>query len=375
MFIQIVPRLPPHICGIGDYAVTAAKNILEHYQIPTVFIKTDSNFPGEETTEGFKVIELNTHSSQALLSALAEANPKQDNPEWILLQYEFYQFHSKGCPVWLIDGLKKWKQGGKHRKIAIMFHELYTYTIPRRREILLRPYQMHLVKTLIRLSDACFTSNPLIMPDIKRMASHSKTLFAPVYSNFGEPALSHHQLQDREARRWVIAGSTPRLQRSFTTFLNKLNKLPSELFPDHLDLIGGYENSEVRSLMQKNQDFKIDYYPEVTHDFASSLLAKASFSFIDYFSEKTQRFYPGLVFKSGTFAANSAHGVVTIFNHEEPASTLEYTQFPDFFTVVEERVHLPDPRHLSVLRAKIHEWYQHHSNSMTVAQSVVSSIS
>jgi hypothetical protein len=374
MFIQIVPRLPPHICGIGDYAVTAAQNILEHDRIPTVFIKTDNHFPSEETVAGFPVIEVTTHSSQALLAALAVANPQQDTPEWVLIQYEFYQFHPKGCPAWLINGLKQWKKGASHRKIAVMFHEVYTYTIPRRREILLRPYQMHLVKTLIRLSDACFTSNPLVMPDIKRMARHNTTQFAPVYSNFGEPSLSAQQLQAKDARRWVIAGSTPRLQRSFSTFLDQLSKLPPELFPAHLDLIGGNENPEIRALMSKTLPFTIDYYPEVTHEFASSLLTKASFSFIDYFNDKTQRFYPGLVFKSGTFAANSAHGVVTIFNHAEPASSLADTRFPDFFTMSEERLHLPDPCHLHALRAKIYEWYQHHSNSVAVAQSFVSAI-
>ena len=59
------------------------------------------------------------------------------------------------------------------------------------------------------------------------------------------------------------------------------------------------------------------YHPEVTVRQASALLTQSSFAWLDYFGRG--KMWPGMILKSGVFAACGAHGVVPILSHQEEA--------------------------------------------------------
>jgi hypothetical protein len=51
--LQIVPRLPPAIDGVGDYALNLARQLRQDFSIHTHFLVCDPNWNGKTELEGF----------------------------------------------------------------------------------------------------------------------------------------------------------------------------------------------------------------------------------------------------------------------------------------------------------------------------------
>jgi hypothetical protein len=128
--IQIVPRLPPNTDGIGDYALNLGHELKRAYGIETNFIVGDSEWNGGKEVGGF--ITRKIHSSGSLLAFLLN-DPRgeqlQANPI-ILLHYVGYGYAKRGCPFWLVEGLKSCKKKMPQMRLVTMFHELYAFGPP-----------------------------------------------------------------------------------------------------------------------------------------------------------------------------------------------------------------------------------------------------
>ena len=83
--LQIVPKVPGGIDGVGDYALTIAKKLHENFGCETVFatFKTSSG----ENAGGFEVLSLDR--------LLDEPSEKYDH---VLLHYVNYGFQKRGVP-------------------------------------------------------------------------------------------------------------------------------------------------------------------------------------------------------------------------------------------------------------------------------------
>ena len=58
----IIPRLPPVVDGIGDYALCLARLLRDNVGIATRFIVTDPAWIGTGNVEGFEVRRMTSHS-------------------------------------------------------------------------------------------------------------------------------------------------------------------------------------------------------------------------------------------------------------------------------------------------------------------------
>ena len=126
--VQIVPRLPPAIDGVGDYAFLLAQQMRKAHGIQTTFVVCDTTWENGgiekvesrkqkaeiEKTEsgntfqvsafpisafkgeiaGFPVYQLRERSAAELLRMLSAPGM----PQTVLLQYVGYGYEKRGCP-------------------------------------------------------------------------------------------------------------------------------------------------------------------------------------------------------------------------------------------------------------------------------------
>ncbi|OUL30807.1 hypothetical protein BV375_13435 [Nostoc sp. 106C] len=80
--ISIVPRLPPAINGVGDYALNLACELRTNFNIQTHFIVDNPTWVGAAKIEGFPISEISNRSFDVLLTLLSG-----DRTSSILLHY------------------------------------------------------------------------------------------------------------------------------------------------------------------------------------------------------------------------------------------------------------------------------------------------
>lgn len=208
--IQIVPQLPPAIDGLGDYALNLGLQLQEDFGLQTIFVVGNSETKSERI-EGFSVKPLSIHSAKALTSLLSELKPKSSI---VLLHYVNYGYAKRGCPVWLVRGLKGWLAGNKNRQLVTMFHEVYaSSSLPWTSSFWTSPVQKHLASQLSKLSEYCLTSKQLYAHFLEELnPSLGKQIpVIPVFSNIGEPQ-KVPPLIERTRRLVVFGGSGTRLR-------------------------------------------------------------------------------------------------------------------------------------------------------------------
>ena len=154
--IQIVPKLPPAIDGLGDYALNIARQLYKDFGVRTHFVVGDPAWVGAEEIEGCPVSKVKTRSASNLLALLLNVNAP---PRVVLLHYVGYGYAKRGCPFWLVKGLENWKRNTNNAQLVTMFHELYAFGPPWTSSFWLSVFQRNLVERLVQLSDHCVTSN------------------------------------------------------------------------------------------------------------------------------------------------------------------------------------------------------------------------
>ncbi len=65
------PRLPPEICGVGDYSLIKSQLWRSHFEIETTFLVAETNWPHGDSIDDFPV-EVLTMRSGSVLEAAAE---------------------------------------------------------------------------------------------------------------------------------------------------------------------------------------------------------------------------------------------------------------------------------------------------------------
>lgn len=349
--LQIVPRVPGSLDGLGDYALNLAKALQAHHNITTRFAV--ANPTNVKVKEGFEVI---AGLDEGAVDALARAC------DHVILHYVNYGYQARGVPFHLRRFARQLR-GKMPGRWLTTFHELYASGPPWRSAFWLRPLQMKIARDFIDLSDACFVSNRTIENEIHAYDPANKIFLAPVMSNFGEPELM--DFSAASPKHWAICGGTALVARSLISFRRRRAAIPADFAPAHLHVIGGREEAATRALIDA-LDLSCDYDPEVTAERASELLRQCSFAWLDYFG--TGKVWPEMILKSGVFAACCAHGVVPVLSHREDAFALEGDPFPGPFFMTPGLIRFPPPDDLRATREKIHAWYHAHAASRRLAQ-------
>jgi hypothetical protein len=344
--LQIVPRVPGGIDGVGDYALTIAKKLREKFGCNTVFatFKTSS----AENAAGFEVLSLD--------GLLDDADRKYDH---VLLHYVNYGFQKRGIPFRLLSILRA--LGRRHHlKLVTIFHELYASGSPWTSAFWLQPLQIHLAKSVGRLSDACIVSSDNFRSELKRMVPDAHLELHPVPSGLGEPSLSPNQITDRDPHQWAVWGGTALVERSLRSFRQLLPRIPDSIAPRKLFVLGGLDNPVTRTLVV-DLAVESDYRPRIAAADASEILKTCSFAWFNYFHRPDVE--TSVILKSSAFAAACAHAVIPVFPHRGSAISLDSDRLPGPFFVEPDRCEIPDARTRPQIAADIYAWYQRYASS------------
>jgi hypothetical protein len=335
----VVPRLPPVIDGVGDYALSLARELRERFEINTHFIVGDPSWLGEETVEHFPVTKL-TERTEA---RLRETLPRQQSSR-VLLHYGGYAYAQRGCPDWLVEALTNWRAEREGRILITLFHELYASGPPWTSSFWLSPRQRNLTEQLARLSDSCHTSLAFYSGMLQQMGARAQSL--PVFSSVGEPSQLPKPLSSR-SRRLIVFGTPGRRLQVYRRSAGDLNPICRELGIEEIWDIGGDIDLEpARYLDVPLVRCGKMPGPEVCDIFLDSIAGV-----IDYPAD--------MLGKSTIFAAYCAHRMIPLvagYNDARPADGL--------VAGVEYRLlHDADGLSLSLgqrLADNAFDWYQDH---------------
>ncbi|MEA5626094.1 glycosyltransferase family 1 protein [Nostoc sp. UHCC 0251] len=204
----IIPRLPPAIDGVGDYALNLARQLRQDFNIQTHFVVGNPTWNGGAEIQGFSISQVNDRSPDSLLNLLST-----DDSSSILLHYVGYGYAQRGCPVWLVDGLQRWKSSFPTRSLVTMFHEISASGPIWTSSFWLSSLQKSLAARLAQMSDRCITSKQSygeLLYQLNRTQQTEITCL-PVFSNIGEPEYLP-TLPERSQRLVVFGSRNARLQ-------------------------------------------------------------------------------------------------------------------------------------------------------------------
>lgn len=351
MLIQIVPQLPPAANGVGDYGLALARQLWQEFGIATCFIVGDPNWNGATNIEGFPIKKVNQRSAKALLSVLSEIGNASAN---LLLQYVGYGYATRGCPIWLVDGLQQWLQQTNQRRLITMFHEIYAAYYPIWSSAFwTEPLQKYLAAQLVKMSDQILTNKPAYGAVLRKLARNQnlEIPILPVFSNVGEPK-KVPPLSERKPQLVVFGGSGNRL-KVYEQSLPTLSRVCQELGIKNIIDIG----PPIQLPNAEAIDIPIIALGQQPAENISAVLQDSWAGFFNYPIDFLTR--------SGAFAAYCAHGVIPIgtsnYAWGKEQDELEAGEHYWLADITSTNLNISTAE---AIAKKAYTWYQNHSLTM-----------
>ena len=343
--IAIVPRLPPAVDGVGDYALNLARQIRKDFNINTHFIVGDPQWQGEREITGFPVTQITLRTSERLVKELTSSSCT------ILLHYVGYGYEKRGCPVWLVDGLQQYKKLYPQHRLVTMFHEIYASGPPWTSSFWLSPLQKNLAARLAKLSDRCVTSTQGYAKTLCTLLGEQNfpVLSLPVFSNIGEPHPIVPLLERQ--KRLVIFGHKNSRRQVYEQCLTDLKTTCQKLNIEEIYDIGattGLTFSDINGIPIVEKG--ITQASEISQILQDSLVGFLNFPLPPYLA------------KSTIFAAYCAHGVIPcmVCASTTPVDGLEANNHYFATSTYREQLSLETGQKIA---NHAYTWYQNHNLS------------
>lgn len=344
--VSIVPRFFPLIDGIGNYALAHARLLREASGIDTHFIVADPAWQALESVEGFEI----THLPRRFASNLIGVLPRTPQ-DTVVLHYGGYGYAKRGCPVWLITALERWRKGNDGRSLVTIFHELYATGPPWTSSFWLSPLQKNLTSRLARLSDQSLTSLEENARTLTAMSGYGdgRTHHLPVFSSIGEPRLPP-PLKDRRPRL-VVFGTGGRRIEVYRRSMAELNRICRALeIEEVLDIGQPIDNEFFRGLAVRSSVLGL-----LSSDQVSELLLDSVAGVIDY---------PAAVLgKSSIFAAYCSHRVIPIVAPHVEASPADGLQANSHYWLTDVGTGQLNLNEGQAVADRALDWYRQHNLS------------
>lgn len=331
---------------MGDYALIVANKLRRTYRCDSIFAAHE--FDSSADLQGFLAISLDS---------LDEMDSRQAY-DGIILHWVNYGYQKRGIPFGLLRLLRCLRTRYRACLLTI-FHELCASAPPWRSAFWLRPWQIHISRSVAHLSDACFVSSEVTLKELKQVAPGAEASVHPVVSNFGEPALDSDQFACRDPHHWVICGGTGLVERSIHSFRKINNCIPDACSPRELSVLGGIDNSAARLMLAELGNIRVNYHPQIKAEEASDILSTCAFGWVDYFHRPDVP--ASAILKSTAFAAACAHGVIPVLPHRGNPISLRGDQLPGPYFV--ESMHTKLPEDPGKVSSEVYAWYQRNVSS------------
>jgi hypothetical protein len=341
--ISIVPRLPPNVDGVGDYALCIARELHKAYRVETQFIVGDPDWGGPDIVEGFQVKCVKERSPNSLRSTFSDLKP--DSKTVILVHLSGYGYARWSLYNWLIDGLEQLLIIDDKIHIVTMFHEVYnTYQSILSHSIWVRFLQKKLASRLMRLSTSCVTNSDLYKKMMGKLAPSygSDITVAPVPSSIGE-LLEINALKDRN-KYLVVFGQGGTRQRVYTKSRRELERTCVNLGIEKIIDIGppiSIQKLEIEVLQLGKIDPK-----DVSQILSTSFCAAMSY-------------HPGNISlaKSSIWAAYCSHGLLPISFGRRTYTSDGLIPGDNYWTPSVVKNNIVD---LQTIASKANQWYKQH---------------
>ena len=344
--VQIVPRLPPAINGVGDYSLNLARQLRQDFKIETHFIVGDSSWEGLSEIEGFSISKVSDYSGKALLSLLSQLAIDK-----ILLHYVGYGYAKRGCPLWLIEGLEKW-HNNKSTRLITMFHEIYASSWkPWTSSFWLSLQQKQLVKRLSDLSDSQLTSLQEYSQIIASLSRdrQKKILISPIFSNIGEPP-KIASLANRKPQLVIFGGRGRRIQ-VYQNSIKELNLACQLLQIKQIIDIGPNTGLNLKKFVNVSlQEMGELSIAEISH-----ILSQSQAGFFNYNVKRLA--------KSTIFASYCSHGILPISPHNHHLIIDSIKAGEHYWVVDQKQESFEGIKTLQSIANNAYYWYQNHNLS------------
>jgi hypothetical protein len=344
--IAIVPRLPPIVDGVGDYASLLANSLKINFGISTQFIACDPQKPVKPSNEELSPIQLPARTTRSLLAILEQ----HGDLDTILLHYVGYGYARRGCPQWLVAALSKWRQAKSSRRLIIMFHEVYAKSYqPWSSQFWTSPIQQQISRELVNLSDAVVTSSKLYTDMIGRLSAkhEGKIEILSVFSTIGE-CLSPLPLTSRQP--WLVTFGNAKLRKSiYTDSLEQLTTICQQLDIKEIYDIGHNSSDILRSI----PTVKVNAMGVLPATEISQILSNARVGFINYSISH--------IAKSTIFAAYSSHQLLSVFDNRNLGDNLDGVKLDRHYWAVRNTRNSIDLDTAQSIANNAYQWYDRHN--------------
>lgn len=340
--IQITPKLPPAIDGIGDYALELAEGLSKSYGISTHFLTLKQQTHHQQTSH-FAASEIPAQTCQAFLESLPKDIDK------IILHYSDFPYDQKyASPSWLLKGLTSAKQQRKI-KLILMFHE-FPFAPTLSKKLYLFPFQSRVAWQLAEIADVVFTNNSVFKNALEKRLRHP-VFSIPVFSNVGEP-LVVPPLEQR-IRRLLVFGTPARRARIYQKSFDFLVKVCQTLQIEEI-----YDLGDSLTLNVEIDRVRLVEMGRLSAAKISELMLN-SLAGIAYSNDNKK------LAKSGVFASYCAHGLVPIITCGESAVADGIIANQHFFFPEGEQKNV-EIDEIQVIGDHARAWYNTHNKAKTV---------
>lgn len=186
--LQILPKVPPAVCGVGDYAWGIAQRLEADQGIQTSFLcaGTTWNEPVGETE--FPVCRLPDLSVRSLVDFVVSRRHEYSS---VILHLSSYGFQKRGVPLWLAAGWQQLSKIEDRPRLLTMFHELAASGPMTTSAFWLQPLQQWVLRRIALASDGLRTNREGYAASLRSIPGMNgrQVVAMPVFSNFGEPKM------------------------------------------------------------------------------------------------------------------------------------------------------------------------------------------
>jgi hypothetical protein len=347
--LSLVPRLPPAIDGVGDYALLLSQNLADRHQIFTQFINCD---PIESESKDPSQIQLTQRSTDALLTILDGF----DNIDTLFLHYVGYGYAKRGCPLWLLAALSKWRNSRSSRRLVIMFHEVYASSnLPWNSQFWTSPIQKQIAKDLVILCDRVITNSQIFAHTISKLSSKhdGKILSLPIFSNIGECPIP---IPLKERQHWLVTFGNSGFRKSiYTNSLEQVTIICQQLGIEEIYDIGHNSAEIVREI----PGIKMNPMGILPAAEISQIFGMAQVGFINYPIT--------YIAKSGIFAAYASHQLCTVFERDNLGDNQDGIELNKHYWTMRDGGDIIDLDLAQSIAGNAYQWYNRHNLEQTAS--------
>lgn len=343
--IQIIPRLPPLVCGVGDHARAIGNELSREHNFAVSYI----GVAGAAEAQPSDQLLLERPTKNSLLDRLVSEDLPPNSA--IVLHFSGYGYQKNGLCLWLVKALELYRLERPDVSLVTMFHELWANGKLFSRAMIQRPIQKQIIRRLTAISSAVRTSRQEYgnwLTSNFRGHRMPPLNVQPVVSNFGEL----EEVPDwNDRKNQIVAFQPPPFGQVEGAEYWQTWQRVCELLPGIQTIVAGRYSS-----IPGGANIHIRGY--VSAAAASEILRESRFALTQYFD--------GYLAKSSLFAGLAAHGPLCVM----PAvnQSQEDGLFPGVhYAIAQDLEVLACPSRCQELQLALFEWYQSHGLAETAA--------